>query len=78
MADYSATYDAVYGPNNVPMCKEFLEMALKAISLKQVASISLSIFGIILRTIVIAAVTWIGYSTQTKLIERVTIVTFLC
>jgi hypothetical protein len=31
-----------------------------------------------LRTVVIAAVTWIGYSTQTALIERVTIVTFLC
>ena len=76
--DYTATYNAVYGPNNVPMCKEFLQIALKAYTLKSVASYSLTIFNIILRTVVIAAVTWIGYSTQTALIERVTIVTFLC
>ena len=53
-------------------------MELKAYSLKSVASYSLTIFNIILRTVVIAAVSWIGYSTQTALIERVTIVTFLC
>jgi hypothetical protein len=38
----------------------------------------LTIFNYIIRVIVIAACTWIGYPTETAQLERITTVTFLC
>jgi len=35
-------------------------------------------FNYIIRYFVIIAVTWIGYPTETKLLERITSVTFYC
>jgi len=38
----------------------------------------LSSFNYIIRTIAIIMITWVGYHTQTKVLERVTYVTFVC
>jgi len=37
----------------------------------------LIIFNIAIRSIVIAAVKWIGYPTETKQLEQITLITFL-
>jgi hypothetical protein len=60
------------------MCGEYFTDILKAKSFQNGLSMAISIFNVVLRYIVIFAVTWVGYSTQTATLERVTIVTFLC
>lgn len=73
-----AASEAVYGPENVTMCGDYFELIIKATTFKTALEYSLTIFNVILRYIVIFAVDWIGYATQTELLERVTFVTFLC
>ena len=60
------------------MCKEFAVKMLKAMSFANSLKYVMTIWNTILRMIVIYAVTWVGYDTQTAQLERVTVVTFLC
>lgn len=60
------------------MCGEFFEALIKAKTFKNGLEYSLSIFNVLLRYLVIYAVTWIGYETQTEQLQKVTIVTFAC
>jgi hypothetical protein len=52
--------------NNVAMCGALFELEEKALLFKTCLEYSLTIFNVIIRTIVIYAVTWIGYETQTS------------
>jgi hypothetical protein len=60
------------------MCGEFFEAIIKAKTFKSGLEYSLSIFNVLLRYLVIYAVTWIRYETQTEQLQKVTIVTFVC
>jgi hypothetical protein len=46
--------------------------------LAQAISIALSVFNQILRTVVILIIGRIGYASQTRYLQAVTMVTFLC
>lgn len=72
------TINQTYGQDNVKMCGEYFEILIKATSFQQGLTYALSLFNQILRYLVIYAVTWIGYATETTQLSRVTIVTFLC
>jgi len=61
-----------------PICKSYLELSFKSMILGYSFSYILIGFNYVLRTVVIAVVCWIGYSTQTGQLERITTVTFLC
>lgn len=51
---------------------------MKSSALSSSISYVLTGFNYILRTVVIMAVTWIGYKTETEQLERITSVTFYC
>ena len=74
----TAAYDATYGPDEVPMCATYLKLVFKTIAFSNSLKYVLAIFNFVIRTIVIMAVTWIGYATNTAQLERITTVTFLC
>jgi hypothetical protein len=50
------------------MCGDYFELIIKATTFKTALEYSLTIFNVILRYIVIFAVDWIGYATQTDLL----------
>jgi hypothetical protein len=60
------------------ICYEYLKLDAKATVLSSSFSYILIGFNYILRTVVIMVVSWIGYATQTAMLERITTVTFLC
>lgn len=69
----------MYGPNNdQPMCYDYLHLMIKVITYSSSLKYVLTGFNYLLRTFVIAVVTWIGYATNTAQLERITTVTFLC
>ena len=72
------TINQAYGQDNVKMCGEYFEILIRATSFQQGLTYALSLFNQILRYLVIYAVTWISYATETTQLSRVTIVTFLC
>ena len=63
---------------DVAYCGEYLELTLKTTGITLSISVFLSTFNYIIRTIAIIMITWVGYNTQTKVLERVTYVTFVC
>ena len=67
-----------FGPNNVRMCNEYYQTIIYASTMKQVISIGLSSFNYVLRYVVTMAVLWVGYKTNTAVLERITRVTFYC
>jgi len=60
------------------MCGRFFDQVSKAEYYKSSLKYVLIIFNKILQHIVISAVNWIGYATETSKLERITVVTFLC
>jgi len=55
-----------------------LKLKAKSDALSNSISYVLTGFNYIIRTVVIIAVTWIGYPTETEQLERITSVTFYC
>lgn len=75
----TSAYDMMYGPDqDTPMCMDYLKLMIKVVTYSESLKYVLTIFNYILRTVVIMVVTWIGYSTNTAQLERITTVTFLC
>jgi hypothetical protein len=68
----------VYGPDKEFICGDFFWLTTKASYFKSSLKYVLIIFNKILTFVVIYAVMWIGYRTETAQLERITMVTFLC
>lgn len=66
------------GGESHEICYTYLSLDAKATILTSSFSYILIGFNYVLRTIVIMVVEWIGYATQTAMLERITTVTFLC
>lgn len=68
---------STYGhPDNVAICADYKFWILEAFVWMTSLKYFITIFNFVLRTVVISAIAWIGYPTETRQLEETTKVTF--
>lgn len=61
----TAAAEVEYGPTNTAICGDFFGDILRVKIMQEGLTYALSIFNIVIRYMVIFAVQWVGYDTQT-------------